>query len=108
LRADQAVRAQFLWRTSNGLTVPTKATMQVGGKYFVFVAQEQNGKLVAHQVEIEVGDIEGDSYQVKSGLKSHDRVVTTGIQRLADGAPIADKNTMEKSETTAQSSQTTH
>jgi multidrug efflux pump subunit AcrA (membrane-fusion protein) len=108
LRADQAVRAQFLWRTSNGLTVPTKATMQVGGKYFVFVAQEQNGKLVAHQVEIEVGDIEGDSYQVKRGLKSHDRVVTTGIQRLADGAPIADKNTMEKSETTAQSSQTTH
>jgi len=109
LRADQAVRAQFVWETTAGLSVPTKAVSQIGGKYFVFLAQKDGEKLVAKQVEIEVGEIEGASYHVKQGLKPTDRIVTTGIQRLGDGAPIADKVEMaEKAETNQQGSHTTH
>jgi len=109
LRADQAVRAQFVWETTAGLSVPTKAVSQIGGKYFVFLAQKDGEKLVAKQVEIEVGEIEGASYHVKQGLKPTDRIVTTGIQRLGNGAPIADKVEMaEKAETNQQGSHTTH
>lgn len=99
LRADQAVRAQFIWETTAGISVPTKAVSQIGGKYFVFLAQRDGDKLFAKQTEIEVGEIEGASYYVRSGLKATDRIITTGIQRLADGAPITDKVEMaEKAE----------
>ncbi|MBS1953839.1 MAG: efflux RND transporter periplasmic adaptor subunit [Cyanobacteria bacterium SZAS-4] len=109
LRADQAVRAQFVWQTTAGLSVPTKAVSQIGGKYFVFVAQKDGDKLIAKQAEIEVGEIEGSSYHVKNGLKPTDRIVTTGIQRLGDGAPIADKVEMaEKTETNEHGSKSTH
>ncbi|HEY9734010.1 MAG TPA: efflux RND transporter periplasmic adaptor subunit [Drouetiella sp.] len=109
LRADQAVRAQFVWDTTAGISVPTKAVSQIGGKYFVFLAQRDGEKLFAKQVEIQVGEIEGASYNVKSGLKPSDRIITTGIQRLADGAPIADKVEMaEKSEANQQGSKSTH
>lgn len=94
LRADQTVQAQILWHTGEGISVPTKAVTQIAGKYFVFVAKKDAGKLVARQVEIEVIGIEGDSYQVKSGLQPSDRIIVSGIQRLIDGTVIVDKSTM--------------
>ena len=53
------------------------------------VQENSKGQSVAKQAEIEVSGIEGNNYQVKSGLKAGDKLITTGIQRLADGAPIA-------------------
>lgn len=92
LRADQTVHAQIQWQTKRGIEVPTTAVMQVAGKHYVFVAEsDKDGKEKAKQVEIDVYGIEGTNYQVKSGLKAGDRIVTTGIQRLTDGAPISEK-----------------
>lgn len=110
LRADQTVRAQIVWQVKKGISVPTKAVTQTAGKYFVFVAQDAaEGKMVAKQAEIQVYGIEGTSYQVKNGLKSGDRVVTTGIQRLADGAPIMPKSEIsENGNATAKSQQQVH
>jgi len=90
LRADQQVTARVVWDAHPGILVPTKAVSQVAGKSFVFIAQENDkGQTVAKQAEIEVSGIEGNSFQVKSGLKAGDKLITTGIQRLADGAPVA-------------------
>ncbi len=108
LRADQTVRAQVVWKTRDGLSVPTAAVTQVAGKYFVFVAQGSGSKMSAKQTEIEVLGIEGGSYQVRSGLRPTDRIVTTGIQRLADGAPIMEKPNASKAETTAHRAQRLH
>lgn len=92
LRADQTVHAQIQWKTKRGIEVPTTAVMQVAGKHYVFVAEsDKDGKEKAKQVEIDVYGIEGTNYQVKSGLNAGDRIVTTGIQRLTDGAPISEK-----------------
>lgn len=109
LRAEQTVNAQIVWGVKQGISVPTKAVSQTAGKYFVFVAEKDGPKLTAKQVEIEVDEIEGDQYQVKKGLKPTDRVVTTGTQRLMDGAEIADKSRVAgKAESTAQSKQAVH
>jgi membrane fusion protein, multidrug efflux system len=54
------------------------------------VADNSGGKLVARQRPVKVGDIVGDSYVVLDGLKPGDRVVVSGAQRLADGAPITE------------------
>lgn len=55
----------------------------------MFKAEEKSeGKLVAKRKEIEVYGIEGTAYRIKSGLKDGDRVIVSGIQRLADGVPV--------------------
>jgi multidrug efflux pump subunit AcrA (membrane-fusion protein) len=43
---------------------------------------------VARQRPVTLGPIVGDSYAVLSGISAGDRVVVSGVQRLADGAPI--------------------
>ncbi len=89
LRVDQSVKAKIVWSEKDGIVVPTSAVTQAAGKHFVFLCEEdKEGHSFAHQVEIETNGIEGSSFQVKSGLKPGDRIVTSGIQRLIDGAPI--------------------
>jgi RND family efflux transporter MFP subunit len=88
LRAMQLVRVRVLWSTHSGITVPVIAVNRVSGQFFVFVAQQDNGKLVAHQVPVELGEITGNDYAVLSGLKTGEQVVVAGGQNLADGMPI--------------------
>jgi RND family efflux transporter MFP subunit len=94
LRASQYVRARIIWKTAEGTVVPVTAVLRISGQYFVFIAEEAkspDGKpgLVARQRPITVGRIEGDAYSVLSGIKPGERVVVSGAQKLADGAPIA-------------------
>jgi RND family efflux transporter MFP subunit len=89
LRASQFVRARVVWKTVQGLTVPVTAVLRINGQYFAFVADETNGKLVARQRVIKLGSIVGDAYTVLDGIKSGERIVVSGVQRLVDGAPIS-------------------
>jgi len=94
LRASQSVRAQVVWKTTEGIVVPVTAALRINGQYFAFVAEEAKGPdgktgLVAKQRAIKVGPISGDNYSVLDGLKPGDRVVVSGAQKLADNAPIA-------------------
>jgi len=88
LRAMQLVRARIVWSTHSGATVPVIAVTRISGQFFAFVAKQDNGKLVAHQVPVELGEITGNDYAVLSGLKPGDQVVVAGGQNLADGSPI--------------------
>jgi RND family efflux transporter MFP subunit len=93
LRASQFVRARIVWKTSEGLVVPVTAAVRINGQYFAFVAEDGTGPdgkpaLVAKQRPMRVGPITGDNYSVLDGLKPGDRIVVSGGQKLADGAPI--------------------
>jgi RND family efflux transporter MFP subunit len=89
LRADQMVRSKVIWKTGDGLLVPTEAVTHAAGQEFVYIAQGSEGeKMTAKQVPVTLGDIEGKNYQVKSGLKSNDQIVVSGVQNLMDGIPI--------------------
>jgi RND family efflux transporter MFP subunit len=88
LRASQYVRARIVWKTAQGILVPVTGVLRVSGQFFAFVAEDAGGKLTAKQRAIKVGPIVGDSYPVLDGLKPGDRVVMSGAQKLADGAPI--------------------
>ena len=93
MRAAQSVRAQIVWKTSNGIVVPVTAALRINGQYFAFVAEDAKGPdgkpmLIAKQRAIKVGPIAGDNYSVIDGLKAGDRVVVSGAQKLADNAPI--------------------
>ena len=65
------------------------AVTRISGQYFCFVAEPgPNGGLVARQKPLEVGDLLGNDYVVKSGVKAGDRLIVSGIQKLGDGAPV--------------------
>jgi RND family efflux transporter MFP subunit len=88
LRAMQLVRARITWSTHPGLTVPVVAVTRVSGQFFAFVAEQQDGKAVARQRPLQLGEITGNDYTVVSGLKPGDEVVVSGGQSLADGMPV--------------------
>jgi RND family efflux transporter MFP subunit len=88
LRNLQFIRARVIWGVRQGPLVPILAVSRLGGQYFAFVAEDQNGKLVAHQKPLRVGDIVGNGYVVLDGIKPGDKVIVSGTQYLVDGAPV--------------------
>jgi RND family efflux transporter MFP subunit len=87
-RNEQLVKARVVWSTAPAPTVPVLSVTRIGGQPFVFVATEENGNTVAKQRSVTLGDTVGNDYAVKDGLKVGDKVITSGIQFLIDGAPV--------------------
>ena len=88
LRTLQFIRARVIWGTHQGPVVPVLAVSRIGGQYFAFVAEQQNGKLVARQKPLQVGDMSGNDYVVLDGIKPGDKVIVSGTQFVADGVPV--------------------
>lgn len=88
LRTAQFARARVIWGTHDGPVVPVLAVSRIGGKYFIFVAEDQQGKTVAHQRALQIGDITGNDYVVVNGLKPGEKVIVSGTQFLVDGVPV--------------------
>jgi len=88
VKVQQFVRARVVWRTVPGLTIPIVAVTRVSGQYFCFVAEPGGQGPVARQRPVQVGAVLGNDYVVQGGLKPGDRVIVSGVQKLADGAPV--------------------
>jgi RND family efflux transporter MFP subunit len=94
LRSGQSVQAKAIWDERSGILIPVTAVSRLGGKTFVFVAEtakqapDGNSSLVARQQPVELGAIEGNSYQVVKGLKAGEKIITAGFLNLTNGAPV--------------------
>jgi multidrug efflux pump subunit AcrA (membrane-fusion protein) len=88
LRADQQVTARIIWSNRPGVTVPATAISRVAGQNFVFVAENKDKGLVVRQQPVQLGSLQGNSYQVVDGLKAGERIAVTGLLKLSDGAKI--------------------
>ena len=88
LRADQIVRARVVWRVQPGISVPALAVTWVVGQPFVFVVESSAGRTVARQRPLRLGELGDRSYPVLSGLEPGEQIVTAGVQKLRDGAPV--------------------
>lgn len=106
LRNNQYVRVRLIWNQKPGVLVPTTAVSSLGSQKFVFVAQKGSEKekanLVAKQIPVTVGTIQGQAYQVISGVKPGDRVAVNRILDLRDGRPITDADTAAQKEAVQQ------
>lgn len=87
-RTEQFVRAEIVWRNEPGLTVPATAVTRINGQYFAFVAESGEKGLVARQRSVKLGELKGNDYVLVDGLKPGDKLIVSGTQRIADGAPI--------------------
>ncbi len=89
MRVQQFIRTRIVWRSLQGLTVPVTSVVRISGQYFCFVAEPgAQGGLVARQKPIEVGQVLGNDYVVRSGLKAGETLIVSGIQKIGDGAPV--------------------
>jgi RND family efflux transporter MFP subunit len=89
VRVLQFVRSRIVWREVQGLKIPITAVVRISGQYFCFTAEPgQGGGLVAKQKPLEVGQLVGNDYVVRSGLKAGEKVIVSGIQKIGDGAPV--------------------
>ena len=88
VRVQQFVKTRVIWRSTPGLTVPVTAVSRISGQYFCFVAEAGPNGLVARQRPIAVGEIRENEYIVTSGLKPGEKLIVSGIQKIADGAPV--------------------
>lgn len=88
-RADQFIRARIIWAQVPSLVVPLNAVTRVGGQFFVYVAEPgEGGGLVARMRPVTLGAVVGNHYLVKDGLTEGERLITGGIQKISDGAPV--------------------
>jgi len=88
LRNQQLVKARITWSTAPAPTVPVLAVSLVGGQTFVYVATPKGDGYVAHQVPVTVGETVGNTYPILGGLKTGEKVITSGLQFLQEGAPV--------------------
>jgi RND family efflux transporter MFP subunit len=88
LRISQQVRAQLIWGTHEGTVIPILSVTRINGEFFAFLSEKENGKTVARQKLLKVGDTVGNDYAVEDGLKAGDHIIVSGLQFLHDGAPV--------------------
>ncbi len=90
LRTDQYIRAQVIWSSEPGITIPVTSVTRINGQWFAFVAEAgEGGKgLVARQRALELGPVINNNYTVVSGLKAGEKLIAAGIQKIRDGAPV--------------------
>ena len=89
LRQSQFIRARVVWGTHQNPEVPILAVSRLGGQYFAFVAEPQNGgSFAARQKPLTIGQTVGNNFEVQDGIKPGDKVIVSGTQFLRDGAPV--------------------
>ena len=88
LRTAQLVKAKVIWSTAPTPVIPVLAVTRLGGQAFVYVAQDQGGHYLAHQVAVTLGDTIGNNYAVLGGLQNGDKVIISGTQFLVDKMPV--------------------
>jgi RND family efflux transporter MFP subunit len=88
LRVMQYVRARIIWSQDAGLAIPVVAVSRIAGQYFVFVAEPAEGGFVARQRPVSLGNIVGEDYVVRGGLKAGERIIVTNVQKIGEGSPV--------------------
>jgi membrane fusion protein (multidrug efflux system) len=69
----------------DSVLVPERAVAELQGKNFVWVIDDQNK---ATQRPVEVGDVIGSNVLITAGLKTGDRIVIEGLQKVRECAAV--------------------
>jgi membrane fusion protein (multidrug efflux system) len=69
----------------DSILVPERSVVELQGKNFVWVIGPDNK---ATQRAVKVGETLGENVLIIEGLKSGERIVTEGLQKVREGAPV--------------------
>ena len=80
--------AVLRWLLARARAAPLTALLQLKERdagYAVFVVEEQNGRQVARQRRVKIGETLGNLIAVTEGVKAGDQVVVSGVTMITDG-----------------------
>ena len=72
----------------NVTAVPEQAIQSLGPKNFVYVVDRTKTPITAHKLTVTLGSHQGEYFEVLSGLKTGQEIVTDGIIQVRDGGTI--------------------
>ena len=67
------------------IVVPVNVVQEINGQKIVYTAMPEGNQWVAHKNIVEVGGIYDNLAEIKKGLASGDKIITTGYQGLNEG-----------------------
>lgn len=76
------------YTAKDALVVPVNVIQTDEKGKYVYVMEQEGDKLVARKKAVTVGEFYGHNIEIKSGLKSGDKIVTEGYQNLYEGQSI--------------------
>ncbi|MGL6281955.1 MAG: efflux RND transporter periplasmic adaptor subunit, partial [Microcoleaceae cyanobacterium] len=92
LKDGQFVKAEIIWSEKQSVVVPMTAVRFQGEQKIVFLAEGSGENMQAKEQEIKLGLIQGEQAEVLENLTVGQKLITSGLQRLKDGALIMDKS----------------
>jgi membrane fusion protein (multidrug efflux system) len=73
---------------ADSILVPERAVTELQGKNFVWVVGSEDK---ASQRAVKVGETLGENLLILEGLNAGDRIITEGLQKVREGAPVLPK-----------------
>lgn len=70
------------------LLAPEEAIIQRGKKFFVFKAENRDGKTIAAEQEVKTGSRTPGMIEITEGLAPDDQVIVHGLMQLRDGSAV--------------------
>jgi len=72
----------------SAFAVPVTLIRETQSGKYIYVAKEENGKLVARRLPVTVGSSYNGLTEITSGITAGDKIITTGFNSLIDGELI--------------------
>lgn len=89
LKAGMFAKGEFYVGSYSGLVVPQNAVSLKDGFSYVFFITDQKADLAkVRQVKVETGQQDGNFVEIKSSIKSEDKIVASGVTFLSDGDTV--------------------
>ncbi|MGE0753906.1 MAG: efflux RND transporter periplasmic adaptor subunit [Alphaproteobacteria bacterium] len=88
LKPGLLMSIELLKNEREALLIPEEALVKRGEKNFVFVTENRDGKLIANEREIKLGERQPGVIEVRSGLTEGEQVVAHGTVKIRSGAEI--------------------
>ena len=76
------------YRNPSTFTVPVTLIRETQSGKYLYVAKEENGKIVARRLPVTVGNIYNGLAEITKGISTGEKIITTGFNSLIDGELI--------------------
>jgi multidrug efflux pump subunit AcrA (membrane-fusion protein) len=91
-RPNQLVQVKIKdYTKANAITIPINLVQNDEKGKYIYVAANENGKLIARKKAVTVGEFYANNIEILSGLTAGEQMITEGYQSLFDGQLLTTK-----------------
>ena len=76
------------YHNPSAFTIPVTLVRETSEGKYIYVAKQENGKLVARRLPVTVGSTYNGLAEITAGITAGDKIITTGFNSLIDGELI--------------------